>query len=187
MTGDIGSKIKELRNNRKLTLKELSAQTNLSIGFLSQLERGLTTIAIDSLEKIATVLGVDLSYFFNIPRENKGSILRSYEKEVFQIVQSKFIVYHLSNDIENRDLLPRIYEILPEEGTENLTSYQHDGEEFVYVLEGILTLYLDNTKYELYPGDSSHYESKFIHNWANHTNKIVKILTVHTPNAFKNK
>ena len=48
MIDDIGKKIKKLRTNKKLTLKELSERTNLSIGFLSQLERGLTTVAIDS-------------------------------------------------------------------------------------------------------------------------------------------
>lgn len=52
MIADVGKKIKELRTNKNLTLKDLSAKTNLSIGFLSQLERGLTTIAIDSLETI---------------------------------------------------------------------------------------------------------------------------------------
>ena len=184
MNADIGSKIKELRTNKKLTLKELSSNTGLSIGFLSQLERGLTTIAIDSLEKIATVLGVDLSYFFTIPKENKSSVLKSYEKEVFQVVKSKFITYHLSTDMENKLMLPRIFEILPGVEGECLTSYQHDGEEFVYVLEGILTLILDTTKYELYPGDSAHYESKVVHNWGNYTNKIAKILTINTPNAF---
>ncbi len=186
MTSDIGSKIKELRNSRKMTLKELSSQTDLSIGFLSQLERGLTTIAIDSLEKIAVILGVDLSYFFVIPKDKKGSILRGYEKEVFQVVNSKFITYHLSNDLENKNLMPRIIELLPGNEEECVNSYQHDGEEFVYVLEGILTLFLDKNRSELYPGDSAHFDSKSPHNWVNYTNKIVRILTVHTPNAFKN-
>lgn len=184
MKADIGSKIKELRTSKKQTLKDLSVETGLSIGFLSQLERGLTTIAIDSLEKIAIVLGVDLSYFFSIPKENKGSVLKSYEKEIFQIVDSKIITYHLSNDMENKQMLPRIFEILPGPGGENITSYQHQGEEFVYVLEGILTLVLDNNRSELYPGDSAHYDSKVVHNWGNCTNKITRILTVNTPNAF---
>ena len=49
----IGLKIKELRNSKKFTLKYLSEETNLSIGFLSQLERGMTSVAIDTLAKIA--------------------------------------------------------------------------------------------------------------------------------------
>ena len=59
-TTDIGSKIKKYRKEKKYTLKNLSEQTGLSIGFLSQLERGITTIAIDSLANVADVLGVEM-------------------------------------------------------------------------------------------------------------------------------
>ena len=60
----IGSKIKTLRIRKKYTLKQLSAESGLSTGFLSQLERGVSSIAIDSLAKIAEILGVSLSSFF---------------------------------------------------------------------------------------------------------------------------
>ncbi len=48
---DIGAKIKQLRTQKQMTLKDMSEKTNLSIGFLSQLERGLTSVATDSLGK----------------------------------------------------------------------------------------------------------------------------------------
>ncbi len=185
MTEDVGKKIKELRNNKNLTLKELSVKTNLSIGFLSQLERGLTAIAIDSLSNISKALDVNLSYFLQGPKNNKKAILRSYEKEVFQVENNQFIHYHLTNDIENKNLLPRLIEILPTNSKEPMASYPHDGEEFVYVLEGILTLLINNEKQELFPGDSAHYDSNIDHNWANYTNRTVKLLTVNTPNIFK--
>ncbi|WPC39675.1 XRE family transcriptional regulator [Clostridium sp. JS66] len=185
MTEDVGKKIKELRTNKNLTLKELSTKTNLSIGFLSQLERGLTAVAIDSLNNIAKALDVNLAYFINEANHNKKIILRSYEKEVFQVENNQFIHYHLTNDIENKNLLPRLIEILPTSSKEPLTSYQHEGEEFVYVLEGILTLLINNEQQELFPGDSAHYDSNLVHNWANYTSKTVKLLTVHTPNMFK--
>ena len=185
MTEDVGKKIKELRNDKNLTLKDLSAKTNLSIGFLSQLERGLTTIAIDSLGNIAKALDVNLSYFLEGPKSNKKVILRSYEKEVFQVYSNQFIHYHLTNDVGEKNLLPRLIEILPTNSKEDVTPYKHEGEEFVYVLEGILTLFMGNEQHELYPGDSAHYNSNIVHNWANYTSKTVKILTVHTPNMFK--
>jgi transcriptional regulator with XRE-family HTH domain len=93
MNKDIGKKVKELRLHKKMTLKDLSELTTLSTGFLSQLERGLTNIATDSLQKIAQILGVDLSYFFANSVRNRHCVLRSYEKEVFQVVNSKFIHY----------------------------------------------------------------------------------------------
>ena len=184
MNEHIGAKIKTLRTQRKMTLKDLSEKTNLSIGFLSQLERGLTSIATDTLGSIADVFEVDLSYFFLKPRTKKRPIIRSYEKEVFNICTSGCIQYNLSNDLKAKTMLPRFLDILPNNTDEDIQSYSHEGEEFIYVLEGTLTLFLDGEQYELYPGDSIHYNSSRNHNWANYTNKMVRILVVATPNPF---
>lgn len=102
MNEHIGAKIKHLRTQRKMTLKDLSEKTNLSIGFLSQLERGLTSIATDTLGTIADVFEVELSYFFLKPRTKKKAIIRSYEKEVFNICTSGCIQYNLSNDLNEK-------------------------------------------------------------------------------------
>ncbi|MCT8978427.1 XRE family transcriptional regulator [Clostridium sp. CX1] len=185
MTEDVGRKIKELRISKNLTLKDLSAETNLSIGFLSQLERGLTTIAIDSLDKVAKALEVNLSYFLDDFKSNKKVILRSYEKEVFQVYSNQFIHYHLTNDVGEKSFLPRLIEILPTNSKEEVAPYPHEGEEFIYVLEGILTLFINNEQHELYPGDSAHYNSSIVHNWANYTSKTVKILTVNGPSVLR--
>ena len=61
---DIGSRVQSRRKEQKITLKELSERTGLSTGFLSQFERGMTTIAIDSLQNIAKVLDMDMDSFF---------------------------------------------------------------------------------------------------------------------------
>ncbi|MCR2043928.1 helix-turn-helix domain-containing protein [Anaerosalibacter massiliensis] len=180
----VGKKIKELRTGNKMTLKELSEKTGFSIGFLSQLERGLTTIAIDSLDTIAKELHVDISYFLSPPKEQKQIVLRSYEQEVYQIVNNH-IFYNLTNHISERELLPRLIHILPMEKLESIKTYSHEGEEFVYVLEGILTLVLNDEEYSLYPGDSAHYSSMKVHNWANYTNKVVKFIAVNIPNTLK--
>lgn len=182
---DIGNKIKELRLNKKMTLRELSENTGLSIGFLSQLERGLTSIATDSLMRIAESLDVDLNYFFISPKKKNKIVLRNYEKEVFKVDSSKFINYNLTTNLSDKNILPRLVELLPNNSDENLNQYRHEGEEFIFVLEGILTLYVDNEQYELYPGDTAHYNSQVMHNYANYTNKIVRILEVSTPNYFK--
>ncbi len=181
---DIGKKIKELRIEKGFTLRDLGEKTNLSIGFLSQLERGLTTIAVDSLSILAEILGVDLSYFFKISKKEKKHYLRSHEKEIFNIEESRYVNYLLSNNLSDKALLPRLIELLPSNSDENIEVYKHQGEEFIYILEGILTLYIDDQKHELYPGDSAHINSGLGHNWANYTNKLVKLIAVNTPNRF---
>lgn len=176
----IGSRIKELRINKKMTLKELSEETNLSTGFLSQLERGLTSVATDSLLNIAEALEVDLSYFLlGTIKKKENVIKRSYERDIYKLNQSNYINYILSNYIDGKELLPRLIEILPfSEGS--IEEYNHEGEEFVYVIEGIITVFINGSEYTLYPGDTAHFDGGSNHCYVNHTNKLGKILMVNT-------
>lgn len=185
MFSQIGSKINKLRTDKKLTLKELSQLTNLSVGFLSQLERGLTTVAIDSLDNISRALGVDINYFFSISKDQNNIVQKSYEREVIFMDSENFVQYHLSHSLADKNLLPRLIEVFPKKDNETVLSYAHEGEEFIYILEGILTYYYNGERYELYPGDSVHICSTSSHNWENNTNKIVRLLMVNTPNSFK--
>lgn len=182
----IGLRIKNLRNEKKYTLKYLSENTGLSIGFLSQLERGMTSIAIDSLDKISKVLDVELSTFFDtVGNVNDAHIVRRYEQKS-TVVNPEIIQYALTNNIADFELLPRLVEVMPAHLDESdLELYTHDGEEFLYILEGILTLQIENDVYNLYPGDSAHVPSTIPHNWKNDTNNVTRFLTVHTPNPFK--
>lgn len=187
MAMDLGSKVKELRTSKKMTLKDLSDKTNLSTGFLSQLERGLTSIATDSLQKLAEALEVEPSCFFEKMTKRDSPVIHSYERQVMKIDNPTYISYLFSSNITNKQMMPRIIDILPLNNEEPLTHYQHEGEEFIYVIEGILTLYIDGEAHELYPSDGAHYNSMTIHNYANHTNKLVKILEVSIPNYFIDK
>lgn len=184
----IGLRIKNLRNEKKYTLKYVSENTGLSIGFLSQLERGMTSIAIDSLDKIAKLLGVELSSFFHIESPTNGDyIMRRYEHKA-NVVNPEIIEYSLTHNIEEFSLLPRLVEVMPAHQDESeLELYTHDGEEFIYILEGILTLQIEEEIFLLYPGDSAHVHSNAKHNWKNETNNVVRFLTVHTPNPFQRK
>lgn len=187
MFSEIGSKIKKLRAEKNLTLKELNQLTNLSVGFLSQLERGLTTVAIDSLDNISKALGVDINYFFTMTKEQTNVVQKSYEREVVLMDKDNFIQFYLSHNLSGKAMLPRLIEVYPKKEHEIVLSYTHEGEEFMYILEGILTYYYDGERYELYPNDSVHIRSTSSHNWENNTNKIVKLLMVSTPNRFEEK
>lgn len=80
-------------------------------------------------------------------------------------------------------MAPKYVELLPAETKEAPASYGHPGEEFIFVLEGTLTLYLEDTIYKLYPGDAVHYLSTREHNWGNNSDSIVKFIVVHFPNT----
>jgi len=185
MALEIGKKVKKLRREKDMTLKELSASTQLSTGFLSQLERGLTTVAIDSLENIANAFEVELAYFFKKPRKQEGYIVRSFEREVMNVEENKFIHYQLTKNYSDKDMFARYVEVLPTAIPEDIEGYTHSGEEFVYVIEGILTVFIDGSRHELYPEDSLHLKSTIGHNWANYTSRNVKLIIVSTPNKLR--
>ena len=169
MNKNIGELIKQKRTENKMTLKDISEATELSIGYLSQLERGLTSIAHDTLKKVAKARGVEMTYFMEQPKTKEKAVLRSYEREILRIEGSSIIEYAMTNMADRGEMLP----------------YPHEGEEFVYVLEGILTLQIEDDVCDLYPGDCAHYKSTRTHNWSNQTNKVVKFITINTPNLFQ--
>ncbi len=186
-TADIGARVKELRIRKKMTLKQLSEACGLSVGFLSQFERGLSSIAIDSLEGIAQILAVPLSDFWQLGAERNTT-----DPVVHGItLQSKEISPQIYQGILNAagcnfSMLPRLFTLLPFQGPEEAPElYTHEGEEFVYVLEGVITFFLNDGQYLLYPGDSMHIHSDQPHNWMNASNRIARILTVNTPNPLE--
>ncbi|SCY00721.1 helix-turn-helix domain-containing protein [Alkaliphilus peptidifermentans] len=185
MDKELGIKIKTLRTSKNFTLKDLSEKTNLSIGYISQLERGLTSAAISTLNNIAKVLEVDLSYFFSVYKEDNKRIIRSYEQKVTLVRDPLYIYYSLANRGECKDFTPALVNLLPTiDASEETLPYSHDGEEFIYVLEGILTLFIGDVRHDLYPGDSYHISSNTPHNWCNYTSKLVKILTINSKYNF---
>ena len=186
----IGAKVKALRNERKMTIKQLSEASGLSIGFLSQFERGLSSIAIDSLETIADVLGVPLSALFEKGEEEKAAeaedpIIHGQEVVLTQAGAQMYQTF-LKKPHTDYEILSRICTLLPLGEEKELPElYHHKGEEFLYVLEGIITLYLENRVYMMYPGDCVHFASTKKHNWANRTSMIARVLVVNAPNPLK--
>ena len=186
----IGAKVKELRTERDMTIRQLSEASGLSVGFLSQFERGLSSIAIDSLERIAEILDVPLSLLFSDGSEENRE--REAEPEDPILHGQQLHAVRISDTIYQALLhqprteyafLPEVYTLLPSE-EEMPEMYSHQGEEFIYVLEGTITLCLDDRKYLMYPGDSIHFNSSRRHNWANNTSRIARILTVNAPNPL---
>lgn len=188
MDNSIGAKLKVLRTSNKYTLKEISELSGISVGLLSQVERGLSSIAIDSLVKIIKIYNMELSDFFeNHTNITTDQVIRSFDLIPDQI--SPYIIqFVLSNRIQEFDMLPRLFQLQPlgKDDDIEVEMYNHFGEEFVYVIEGIVTVIIDKTRYVLYPGDSIQIHSEMDHNWINQTNKVAKLLSINLPNPFIN-
>lgn len=182
MPSGIGAFIKSKRTAQKLTLKEVSEKSGLSVSFLSQFERGLTTISIDALTSLADTLNIDIRELMEqsnvAPVHKYLSVLHSFERPAPQIAASDQIQTELSLQKKDLRLLPRLYTLLPRQTQEHPVSFSHKGEEFIYVLEGILTLVVDGALYHLYPEDTAHFSSTKEHIWYNETSHNVKFILV---------
>ena len=107
---DIGHRIKQLRIKNDLTLEELASRTELTKGFLSQLERNLTSPSIQTLADIAEALGVDMSRFF--AEEHEEKIVFTPE-DVFVDEQDGVTTHWIVPNAQKNDMEPIILQLQP--------------------------------------------------------------------------
>ncbi|MDR1245844.1 MAG: XRE family transcriptional regulator [Clostridiales Family XIII bacterium] len=186
MSEKIGMIVNQLRKEKNMTLKSLGEKTSLSAGFLSQFERGKTTIAVDSLMQIAEALETNLNYLIRQDNSSDNSFIhRSYENAMMYTENDRQINMKITHRLNDLHFLPKLAIILPNASDDEPEEpLRHGGHEFIYVLEGVLTIDMEGSLHDLFPGDTAYYESCRLHMWRNRTNKIIKILTVHFPNIF---
>lgn len=181
MIEEIPKKIKKLRKEKKLTLKNMSEKTGLSISFLSQVENNSSSLALTSLKKIADALEKDISYFFETP-EQKNFHVKYEEQDPFKIENSKTEFIKLSGQFSSRNLESMIVTIPPLH--QHGDPFNHPGEEFIYILDGTLEIFLDDKKHLVKQGDSIHYPSNITHVWKNPLKHTLKLLVVINPPLF---
>lgn len=179
---DIHKKIKALRLQNNLTLKDLSEETGLSLSFLSQIERGASSLSITSLKKLADALGVSMIFFFEEEKENQNYLLKKQDQKIFKMNGGEQRYARLSGIFPDRKLEP-VKVILPPNMKEE-HSYSHPGEEFYYILQGEVIFHLNDDCHHMMAGDTIHFPSEILHAWENPTSEETIILSVTTPIIF---
>ncbi|KXH80707.1 helix-turn-helix domain-containing protein [Sporosarcina sp. HYO08] len=176
MDQTIGKKLKALRKEKKLTLKEIAEKTDLSISFLSQVERMKSSLTLESLKKISEVLQVNPSYFFSTTEEEKQpTVIRKIDSEADLLI-NQFIYKDLSGNHPNLGFSPLL--VILKVGENKGSQFTHRGKEFLYVLEGELTVQIKEEEYSLHAHDSMIIDASSPHYWLNLTDKPVKFLCV---------
>ena len=175
----LGSHLKMLREERGYTLKQTAEISGLSIGFISQVERGQTDPSLSSLKKLAGALGVKLGDLFDqdtaahvLVKSGEGNILR-----IDSAVYCELLATSLSKAME-----PMIKYISP--GGESGLVDPHAGEEFIWIIEGTLQLMLGDTTYLLQKGDSVYFQSNQTHAWKNPGKELCRAMWVMTPPCY---
>jgi len=155
-----GTRLRELRLRRGLTLENLAECSGLSRGFLSRLESGGRQASIAAVLTLSQVLDVSLSFLFESPLALEPCVIvRGAEAE--ERTSNGLRYASLSNAGRFSRLQPlRVRVSASRRGKEH---FQHKGEEWIYVLSGSLVLSLAGHTYELGPGDAAHFESRLPH------------------------
>ena len=199
---NLGSRIRDERRKRKLTLEVLSQKTELSKSFLSQVERALAQPSISSLKRIAHEFGMSVVDLFPSESDLENqvrdiSLLKknghTYVEEV-QVVRANrrkrltlpgsSVSYDLLTPDLNRQLEVMLLRIKPGEHSGEDPMVDLPGEKFGYVLKGVLEAKVGEKVYELGAGDSIYFPAQFPHSWRGLGEDSIEVFWVLTPPRF---
>ena len=176
--GAIGLHLRQLRAKRRLSLAKVARTVGISVGFLSALERSQMSGSVGTLRKLARFYRTNILDFFDASEAGRRQV-RPGERKVLEAgpgVRMELLAWG------NTVMEPHLFRVAPEKGSGD--SYTHEGEEFLYVLRGVLAIKLHDEEYRLRPGDSFYFESATPHSWKNPGQTETWVLWVNTPPTF---
>ncbi|MEW6266010.1 MAG: cupin domain-containing protein [Thermodesulfobacteriota bacterium] len=173
-------RLKRLRRERGHSLDHLAQLTGLSKGYLSKIENAAHLPPFSTLHRLASALGVDLTYLFtdqtDRSEETKITLVRREERQEIMVDIHGMLFRHwpLASEKTGRNLDPYIIEIPPD----NYQVYRHEGEEFYLVLEGRVELDYGGVRYVLAEGDCVYFDTDVPHSGRGMDGRPAKALVV---------
>lgn len=181
----VGREIHKLRKARELTLEELGRRADVSVGLISQIERGRGNPSFNTLVQLAHALDTALPRLL-VNLDEESPVVRKNERRQLDL--------HPEGGADGRlhelmtPSLDRSLEVVwveePPGSNSKDTPYQHPGEEVGVILEGHHTVWLDGVPYELGPGDTITYASSIPHWYENPGTETVRAIWIITPPSF---
>lgn len=177
----IGDKIRRMRLEYGLTQEELADRCELTKGYISQLERDLTSPSIATLKDILDCLGSSIPEFFN---EKKKDQIVFKQQDVFvkEVEEKGYRIHWIVPNAQKMDMEPIIIE-LSEDG-ETYEDDPHQGEEFGYVLNGSISLTVGKDHFRVKKGECFHFKTNEPHSIKNNGKKPAQVLWISTPPSF---
>ncbi|MEM9278571.1 MAG: XRE family transcriptional regulator [Pseudomonadota bacterium] len=182
-THSVGNDIRALRKSRSMTLVEFAEALNRSVGFVSQIERGISDPSIADLRNIATLFSVPISFFFGDNTSNPAEsrhIVRADHRRKLGNPEEGLIEELLSPDLGGS------FEIIRSEfapGSRLVDAQQRDTEEAGYIISGTLELELEGEWHTLNEGDSFRFAGE-AYRWRNTKNKPAIAIWVVSPPVY---
>jgi transcriptional regulator with XRE-family HTH domain len=175
----LGQKIGRLRQERGLTLQEVSEGSGLTPSFLSRLERDKVNISVANLRKLAQFFSVQMTHFFEgEDSQQVGQLVRPGERVRLSLDDALVQVHSLLP--ANGDLESRLVEATPGSGQQGFSSR---GAQMVHVVTGEIRYVLGEEEYELQSGDTLFYRDDIAYTWTNIGASHAVLLTVSSTNG----
>jgi quercetin dioxygenase-like cupin family protein len=173
----IGLTLKVMRESRGLSVRTLAGQSGFSPSFLSQVENGQASPSIGSLERIARVLGVTLGEFFVGMEASANAVCKASERREVESRWSKARIQALFPTGLSNTMVPLVISLEPQ-GRSSKHTEKSLAEQFAYVLEGSVRLFLREEEHDLTRGDSVTILAGVPHRWENRSPSPVEILLI---------
>lgn len=177
----LGGRLRRLRGERGVSLRDLAAQTGMSASYISSIERGLGHPSVAALQKLTAALGTTLvALLGDEAADSADPVIRPGQRRRVNLQTPGVELEQLT---QREDILePSHMRIAP--GAGSAEAYAHDGEEFIYVLEGRFELTLEGARHELDAGDAITFRSHRPHSWRNPGTTECTVIWVNTPPTF---
>ena len=176
---DIGRRIKNLRNRNGLTQQELADRTELTKGFISQLERGQVSASVVTLMDLIECLGTTPAEFFKDEEEQVVFTEKEYFEKLDEQGNSRQWIVPTAQRFQMEPLL-----VLMQPHSSLDEDKPHNGEEFGYLMSGRLTIHLGEKIYHVNSGESFYYQASQKHRIENSGSRPAKFLWISTPPEF---
>ncbi len=177
----VGNAIRELRLRDGLTIAQISEQAGISRGMMSKIETGSTMAGMDTLARIARVLGVSMSVLFSKYDASAGTaqhVKKGTGMEVVRRGTKSGHTYHLLAYDQGPVKLFEPFLITIDDDSQRYPTFQHPGTEFLYMLEGIIEYRCGQQTYVLEPGDSLTFPGDVPHGPEHLTTCPIKFLSI---------
>jgi transcriptional regulator with XRE-family HTH domain len=180
----LGEKLRQIRNERNISQRDLARLAGLSPNSISLIERDETSPSVATLQSLATALNIRMGYFFE--EESPTSILHIKSGARPQISSEGVIIEGVGKTLPYQEMEPFLITLKPKAGSGGERQVVHSGHEFVYCLNGKIEYVIDGKVYLLEAGDFLIFEATLPHIWRNPFDSEAKfLLMLQTPNASR--
>ncbi|MFD1040204.1 helix-turn-helix domain-containing protein [Virgibacillus byunsanensis] len=181
----IGQKFKEARLRNKKTQQQIADECGISKSLLSKIENGQTSSAVATLSKICESLDVPLSWVLDGHPETDLMVLAKTDRQ-FKVGDENmgYSFELLANRSRFSSIEPTIVHVTPKDTNQRVEPYTHSQDEFIYILEGSISLLYDGEKRHMEQGDTAYFKGKNPHLFVPVDNKGAKVLTIFIEDTY---